>query len=305
MNVFVRLLTSTLSCLYKLASTPNAFGRHSAPLDVVEKQNIKADYFTNYQVRIMRKTRLQRMAWVIPMLFFVFAARGQDLSVGVQSSATTATIGGQLTFKIIVRNDAHTAVTGVQLTAPIPTGTTYVSDNGAGAYNSTTGIWTVGAIGAAIDSVMLDVVVQVVTEGVIFSQAEVTAMTGADGDSTPNNGSVTEDDWSSACATVPIYYNCRDDINVLASAPSGYTSYQWYKNGMLIVGADKDTYRIKEIGNFNFAASTLTTNCPASLCCPITIVRDSCMSLGNLVFEDKDNNGLFNGADAGLIHFHE
>ena len=300
MNVFVRLLTSILSCLYKLASTNEAFERPSAPLDVVEKQNFKADYFTNYRVRIMRKTRLQKMAWIIPLLFLVFAARGQDLSVGVQSSATTATIGGQLTFKIIVRNDAHTAVTGVELTAPIPTGTTYVSDNGAGAYNSATGVWTVGAIGAAIDSVVLNVVVQVTTEGVIFSQAEVTAMTGTDGDSTPNNGSVTEDDWGSACATVPIHYNCRDDINALATAPSGYTTYQWYKNGSLISGANKDTYRIKEIGNYNFTAATLTTFCPASLCCPLTIVRDSCMSLGNLVFEDKDNNGLFNGTDAGL-----
>ena len=300
MNVFVRFLTSTLSCLYKMASTPNAFGRHSAPLDVVEKQNIKAEYFTNYQVRIMRKTRLQQMAWVIPMLLSVFAARGQDLSVSVQASATTANIGGQLTFKIIVRNDAHTAVTGVQLTAPIPTGTTYVSDNAAGAYNNATGVWTVGAIGATTDSVFLDVLVQVTTEGVVFSQAEVTAMTETDGDSTPNNGSVTEDDWSSACATVPIHYNCRDDINALASAPSGYTTYQWYKNGVAIVGETLDTYRIKEIGNYNFTASTLTTNCPASLCCPITVVRDSCFSLGNLVFEDANNDGIHQNTEGGL-----
>ena len=300
MSVFVHLLRGTFSFLYKLASTPKAFQRTSAPLNVVEMQYSKADYFTNYKVRLMRKTRLQQMVWVLPMLFLAFAARGQDLSTQLYTSATTTTVGGQLTFKISVRNDAHLAVTGVQVTSAIPTGTTWVSDDGATAYNHTTGIWTIGAIGAAVDSVVLNVTVQVVTEGVIFSQAEVSAMVEPDGDSTPNNGSVTEDDWSSACATVPIHYNCRDDINALASAPTGYTSYQWYRNGVAISGADKDTYRIREIGDFNFTASTPTSNCPASLCCPITILRDSCLSLGNLVFEDKDNNGTFNGADVGL-----
>ena len=154
MNVFVHLFASTLQFLYKLASTPKTFGRISALPNVVETQIIKADYFTNNQVRLMRKTRLQKMAWLMPMLFLAIMARGQDLSVGVYSSATTATVGGQLTFKISVRNDAHLAVTGVQVTSTIPTGTTYVSDNGAGAYNNATGLWTIGAIGAAVDSVV-------------------------------------------------------------------------------------------------------------------------------------------------------
>ncbi|MDZ7879491.1 MAG: SdrD B-like domain-containing protein, partial [Saprospiraceae bacterium] len=250
----------------------------------------------------MRKTRLQRTVWLLPMLFLAFMVRGQDLSVGVYGSATTSIVGGSLTFKISVRNDGHTALSGVAVKTLVPTGTTYLSHStGVGIYDNTTGVWTIGAIDAALDSVVLDVVVQVATEGVVFGQAEVSAMVETDGDSAPNNGSVTEDDWSSACATVPIHYNCRDAINVLATAPlAGYTSYQWYKDGVPIVGATQDTYRIKEIGNFNFTASTASTNCPASLCCPISVIRDSCMSLGNLVFDDKDNNGSFDGADVGL-----
>jgi uncharacterized repeat protein (TIGR01451 family) len=301
MNVFVHLITSTLRFLYKLASTPKAFGGNSAPPHAVECLSIKADYFTITKVRTMRKTRLQRIVWLLPMLFLAFMARGQDLSLGVYGSTTTTTVGMPLTFKISVRNDGRTAVTGIEVKSVIPAGTTYVSHStAAGTYNQLTGMWSVGAIGAAIDSVVLDITVQVASDGVIFSQAEIMDMIGTDGDSSPGNGSVIEDDWASACATVPIHYNCRDDINALASAPVGYTSYQWFKDGAPILGATKDTYRIKETGNFNFTASTATTNCPASLCCPISVLRDSCMSLGNLVFDDKDNNGAFGGTDVGL-----
>ena len=269
-----------------------------SPQRTVGQKVVLSDYFTTNQFRPMRGA-LRKTALVIPMLLFAFAMQAQDLSVAVRSSVTTATIGSPVTFTVVVKNDGATAASGVTVTSAVPTGSTYVSDDGGTAYNSGTGLWTVGGI-AAGDSAKLNITVTVASEGVVFSQVEVTASSGIDPDSTPGNGSVIEDDWASSCTTVPMHYNCRDDINVLATAPSGYANYQWYLNGAPIAGATQDTYRIRGVGDFTFTAETMGTSCPASLCCPISVVRDSCMSLGNLVFEDKDNNGLFDGADAGL-----
>ena len=242
---------------------------------------------------------LQKVALVVPMLLLAFAMQAQDLSVAMRSSVTSTTIGSQVIFTVVVKNDGATAASSVTVTSPVPTGATYFSDDGAGAYVNGTGLWTVGSI-AAGDSAKLNMTVTVASEGVVFGQAEVTASSGIDPDSTPGNGSVIEDDWASSCTTVPMHYNCRDDINVLATAPSGYANYQWYLNGAAISGAVQDTYRIKGVGDYTFTASTMGTSCPASLCCPISVVRDPCMSLGNLVFDDKDNNGLFDGTDVGL-----
>ena len=268
------------------------------PNRAISQQVVLSNYFTINLFRPMRST-LRKTALVLPMLLFAFAMQAQDLSVAMRSSVTTTTIGSPVTFTIVVHNEDVTAASGVTVTSVVPLGSTFVIDDGGGAYDSGTGLWTVGGIPAG-DSATLNITLTVATDGVIFSTAEVTTSDNIDPDSTPNNGSVLEDDWSSACITVPMRFNCRDNINVLATAVAGYTDYQWYLNGSPIAFADKDTYRIRGIGDYTYTASTLGTSCPASLCCPISVTRDSCMSLGNLVFNDKDNNGLFDGTDTGI-----
>ena len=268
------------------------------PYGAIVHQVVLSNYFTINLFRPMRSA-LRKTALVLPMLLFAFGMQAQDLSVAMRSSVTTATVGSPVTFTIVVHNEDVTAASGVTLTSAVPMGSTFVIDDGGGAYDSGTGLWTVGGIPAG-DSAKLNITVMVATDGVIAGTAEVTTSDNVDPDSTPSNGSVVEDDWSSACVTVPMHFNCRDNINVLATAQAGYMDYQWYLNGSLIAGADKDTYRIRSIGDYTYSASTLGTSCAASLCCPITVVRDSCMSLGNLVFNDKDNNGLFDGTDTGL-----
>ncbi|MBL7816022.1 MAG: gliding motility-associated C-terminal domain-containing protein [Saprospiraceae bacterium] len=298
MNLFLCRLTQQFTVLHRMASMTGRLRRGDSPPQSRGHQVVLSDYFTTNQFRPMRGA-LRKTALVIPVLLFAFAMQAQDLSVAMRSSVTSTTIGSSATFTIVVKNEGATAASGVAVTSPVPTGSTYVSDDGGGNYVNGTGVWTVGGI-AAGDSALLNITVSIASEGVVFGQAEVTASGGADPDSTPSNGSVIEDDWSSACITVPMHYNCRDDINVLATAPTGYANYQWYLNGAPISGAIQDTYRIRGVGDYTFTAETMGTSCPTSLCCPITVVRDSCLSLGNLVFDDKDNDGKFNGADSGI-----
>ena len=62
----------------------------------------------------------------------------------------------------------------MSVTDLLPTGYTYVSDDGVGAYNSTTGVWTVGAVNAGASST-LNVTATVEASGIYLNTAEVTA----------------------------------------------------------------------------------------------------------------------------------
>ena len=57
--------------------------------------------------------------------------------------------GDTIVYTITVSNGAGAPVTNVSLTDVLPAGVTYVSDNAAGAYDSTTGVWTIGDIGVS------------------------------------------------------------------------------------------------------------------------------------------------------------
>ena len=69
-----------------------------------------------------------------------------------------------------------------------------MSDDGAGAYVSGTGVWTVPTITAS-SSAVLNITATVNPTGVYTNTAEVTASDNTDPDSTPNNGVTTEDDY--------------------------------------------------------------------------------------------------------------
>ena len=63
------------------------------------------------------------------------------------SGDSTPEIGDAVVFQIEVTNNGAAQATNVSLTDQLPAGLTYVSDTGAaGAYDPTTGLWTIGTI---------------------------------------------------------------------------------------------------------------------------------------------------------------
>ncbi|MEK7184680.1 MAG: Calx-beta domain-containing protein, partial [Patescibacteria group bacterium] len=62
-----------------------------------------------------------------------------DLSIVKSVNNSTPNIGSNIVFTLTVTNSGPSNATGVKATDALPTGYTYVSDNGAGAYNSGTG----------------------------------------------------------------------------------------------------------------------------------------------------------------------
>jgi uncharacterized repeat protein (TIGR01451 family) len=103
-------------------------------------------------------------------------------------------IGDSVTFTIkVTNNDAILAATGVTVKDLLPAGLTYKSDDGGGTYNSSTGIWGVGALGAGVTA-QLKITATVTLLGPIRNWAEIWHSNQGDPDSNPGNGSTTEDD---------------------------------------------------------------------------------------------------------------
>ncbi|MEE9208458.1 MAG: OmpA family protein, partial [Gemmatimonadota bacterium] len=105
-------------------------------------------------------------------------------------------------FTLTVTNSGPSGVTGVAVTDLLPSGYTYVSDDGLGAYVSGTGVWTVGALASGA-SATLNITASVNAAGVYNNTAEVTAANESDSDSTPGNGITTEDDYAEQ-GTAPV-----------------------------------------------------------------------------------------------------
>ncbi|MCX2765224.1 DUF11 domain-containing protein, partial [Aquimarina muelleri] len=65
-----------------------------------------------------------------------------DLVVAKTVDNATPDEGSNVTYTLSVTNNGPAQATSVVLTDLLPSGVTYVSDTGAGAYVSGTGVWT-------------------------------------------------------------------------------------------------------------------------------------------------------------------
>ena len=165
------------------------------------------------------------------------------------------------------------------------------------AFNSGTGLWDIPTI-ASGDSVKLELTGTVTGRGVYFNIAEVMSMAAGqeDADSDPGNGILGEDDYATACFSVPILWYPGDEYTVSLSVP-GYSNVAWTKVGSgAITGAPSDsasvsgdTLIIKGTGRFAFSAQVNT--CPATGCCEIIVIPGPLGSIGDFVWKDVNDNG--------------
>ncbi|UMB53397.1 Ig-like domain-containing protein [Lutibacter sp. A64] len=107
-----------------------------------------------------------------------------DLVTVKTVSDPTPNEGDTITYSIAVTNNGPSDATGVSLTDLLPAGVTYVSDDQSGAYNSGSGIWTVGAIAnGATATLNITATVNVDTTGETITNI-TTAATGDQSDPT-------------------------------------------------------------------------------------------------------------------------
>ena len=104
---------------------------------------------------------------------------GADLSLEKTVDNATPSEGDTIIYTITLTSNGPGDATGVEITALLPPGLTYVTDNSGGAYDSDTGIWNVGSLPSGALAIL---------------EITVTVDTGTAGTTITNTAAVTDSD---------------------------------------------------------------------------------------------------------------
>ncbi|WP_165492348.1 SdrD B-like domain-containing protein [Jiulongibacter sediminis] len=241
----------------------------------------------------------------------ILSAQDIDLAVRQDIDNSVPSIGDQITYSLYLVNEGTLQATGVQVQSQLPLGAiTNVGTNaatGTAVYNPVNGIitWDVASL-AGQDSVLLEVTADVAARGVFFNVSQVMAADQNDIDSNPANNLLQEDDISSTCFSVPIFWYPGDEYTV--SIPAPYNSGSgiiWYKNGVAVTAGTEgatvnpdSSLTISGPGDFTF--ETAVSTCPATGCCAIMIEEGPYGEIGNYVWEDTNEDGIQDSGEPAI-----
>ncbi len=128
-------------------------------------------------------------------LYFTHAI-GADLDLSVTASNSAPSIGTNVVLTFVITNSGPTTNSGVTAGLSLPSGLSYVSDDGAGVYNFGAGLWTIPGSLTSGSSVTLQITAFVNSSGSFNVVSEVMTAVQLDPDSTPGNGITGEDDYA-------------------------------------------------------------------------------------------------------------
>ncbi|GJQ60246.1 MAG: DUF11 domain-containing protein [Candidatus Scalindua sp. AMX11] len=94
-----------------------------------------------------------------------------DLSLKKSVNPSSPKVGDHVTYEITLTNMGNCSAASIEVRDILPNGVTYVSDNSNGSYNTNTGIWEIGSLGAR-NTVNLEIEVQVNQSGKIVNRAK-------------------------------------------------------------------------------------------------------------------------------------
>lgn len=177
-----------------------------------------------------------------------FADLSLAKTVSNASPANSATISYTLTASSAAASNL--TATGVTVRDILPAGVNFVSAAGTGSYNAGTGIWTVGTLApGASASITITVTVNATSGAVVLNEAEIASSSAPDPDSTPNNASVSEDDYASVSFAVSGTRTAGTAPTLVC--PVGSTVHDWDAITWT-AGNTSGTYPLTAIGTMNF-----------------------------------------------------
>lgn len=184
-----------------------------------------------------------------------------DLSVNKTVSGGSPTSGSNVTYTITVTNAAGSpsSATGIVVNDALPLGVSYVSDTASGAYNNGTGNWTVGSLAPGASATLNIIANVTATAGAtVTNSAEVIASSVFDIDSTPNNGSTSEDDDDTASFTVSGTRVAGTPPNFNAICPAANQILFDWATRSWSTGSTNNDFVVTGIGTLNYALTTDT-----------------------------------------------
>ncbi|MBO0932619.1 DUF11 domain-containing protein [Fibrella aquatilis] len=194
-----------------------------------------------------------------------------DLSL-TQTGPNSSTLAQNTpaSFTLVIRNDGPNAATNVVVNDTLPAGIQYVSASpGLTLVNGNVVQWTIASLPVGA-SLVATIQTQITGEGPLFLKAEIVKSDQPDPDSTPDNGILAEDDYATACVSVPIQL-CDGDEYLIQAAPS-LGAVQWFVDGVLVATAP--TYTVTRPGTVSYQGAP--GSCGGTGCCPAVFVRNPC-----------------------------
>lgn len=245
----------------------------------------------------------------------VFANKPASIDLSLRSliNNSSPVVGNSIKYTIWLKNQGAATANTIVVKNSFPiSGVTLTSNTGGinFTYNSGTGegLWSVASL-AAGDSVSLELNGTVTQRGVYFNIAEINSISGSDtdSDSTPGNNNLAEDDITTTCFSVPLLIYPGEQYTVFV--PSAYKKtgvvVQWFRNGTQIIGSTPEavvnadtSLTIKAIGNYTFTSNV--GGCVGQGCCPIQVIAGPYGSIGDLVWKDKNDNGVKDNNEPGI-----
>ncbi len=150
----------------------------------------------NFQPGALSQTTLFRRvvssancADVISNTVLITVDPATDLAILKTVNNNAPNVGDNIVFQLSVTNNGPSSATNVEVNDLLPNGYNYVSDNGAGAYNSATGIWTIGNLGVGAN-ITLEITASVNASG-DFTNVAIVSGDETDPILTNNQSSVT------------------------------------------------------------------------------------------------------------------
>ncbi|MEO1028736.1 MAG: DUF11 domain-containing protein, partial [Pseudomonadota bacterium] len=127
-----------------------------------------------------------------------------DLSLTMGFSNTVAAVSSPIIVTLTVTNDGPAESNAVSVSFPFPADTTYSSDDGGGAFDPVSGLWTLPASIPSGSTATLNITLTVDAVGDIDFISEILTAERPDPDSTPGNSltTTTEDDTAEGTVSV-------------------------------------------------------------------------------------------------------
>jgi uncharacterized repeat protein (TIGR01451 family) len=182
-----------------------------------------------------------------------------DLSLTKTVSNPNPASGTSISYTLSVTNSGSspTAASGVTVLDQLPIGVSFVSAAGFGAYDSSNGVWNVGSVPVGTTRTLtINVTVTAGLGTTIQNDAEITASSVPDLDSTPNNASTNEDDDAAVSFTTTGTRTAGAPPTLVC--PNGTTLLDWNAQSWTS-GSSTGTATVVNIGTIGFNVTTTGT----------------------------------------------
>lgn len=179
-----------------------------------------------------------------------------DLSLTKAVSTSAPAVGATITYTLSVTSAtaSPSTATGVSISDLLPAGVNYVSHSGSGTYEPSTGVWSVGSVAPGqTRTLTIQATVTAMASATVTNVAQIAASSLPDGDSTPNNGVTSEDDYATASFSVQGTRVAGTPPTL--SCPAGSTLFDWDGRSWT-TGSLNNSYAQTNIGTISYAISS-------------------------------------------------